>query len=93
MRKVDLFEAIRRDHVVRGWSIRRAAREHRVSRKTVRQALLSAMPPERRVPVRGAPVLGPARPFIEQVLVADAAPGVPVKQRHTAHRIWERVRG
>ncbi len=38
-------------------------------------------------------MLGPAKPFIEQVLVADAAPGVPAKQRHTAHRIWERVRG
>ncbi len=86
---MDLFEAIRRDHQVRGWSIRRVAREQRVSRRTVRQALLSAVPPERRVPVRWAPTLGAAKPFIDQVLEADVE--APRKQRHTAHRIWERV--
>jgi len=42
------------------------------------------------VPAREAPVLGPAKPFIEAVLEADRE--APRKQQHTAHRIWERIR-
>jgi hypothetical protein len=90
MRKVELFEAIRRDHVVRGWSVRQLARVHKVGRGTVRQALTSAMPPERKVPARAAPVMGVLRPFIDGILETDRE--VPRKQRHTAHRIWERCR-
>ena len=90
MRKVELFEAIRRDHAVHGWGVRRLACVHHVGRGTVRQALSSAVPPRRRIPRRKAPVLGPAKPFIEAVLEADRQ--APRKQRHTSHRIWERVR-
>src|SRR5438105_14085590 len=90
MRKVELFEAIRRDQAVHGWGVRRLAKQHGVSRRVVRQALSSALPPPRRAPVREAPVLGPAKPFIEAVLEADRE--APRKQRHTAHRIWERTR-
>ena len=90
MRKVELFEAIRRDHAVHGWGVRRMARFHKVSRTTVRLALASAVPPGRKVPTRGAPVMGAAKPFIEMVLEADRL--APRKQRHTAHRIWERIR-
>jgi transposase len=90
MRKVELFEAIRRDQAVHGWGVRRLAKQHGVGRRLVRQALSSALPPPRRAPVREAPVLGPAKPFIEAVLEADRE--APRKQRHTAHRIWERTR-
>lgn len=90
MRKVDLFETIRRDHLVRGQSIRHIARTLRVSRRTIRTALLSATPPERKAAVRRSPVLGSAKPFIEMVLEGDRK--APRKQRHTAHRIWERLR-
>jgi transposase len=90
MRKVELFEVIRRDHAVHGWGVRRLARVHRVGRRTVRQALSSAVPPPRPRPRREAPVLGPAKPLIESVLEADRQ--APRKQRHTAHRIWERIR-
>ena len=56
--RVELFARIRRDARVKGSSIRCLAREHRVSRRTVRQALAAAEPPVRRVPARGAPKLG-----------------------------------
>ncbi len=89
MRKVEMFEAIRRDRVAHGWGLRRLARVHRVGRSTVREALASSVPPERKVPTRSAPVMGAAKPFIEMVLEGDRE--VPRKQRHTAHRIWRRI--
>lgn len=61
MRKGELFEAIRRDHALPGWGRRRLAREHQVGRRTVRQALKSAVPPERKAPLRLAPVLFPGQ--------------------------------
>ena len=90
MRKVELFEVIRRDHAVHGWGVRRLSKVHRVHRRLVRQALHTALPPPRPVPAREAPVLGPAKPFIEAVLATDRE--APRKQQHTAHRIWERIR-
>ena len=50
--KVELFEAIRRDHRREGLSIRALSDKYEVHRRTVRQALESAVPPERKVPVR-----------------------------------------
>jgi hypothetical protein len=85
MRKVELFEAIRIDHRVKRWGVRRLAREHHVHRRLVRQALRSALPPERKQPLRPAPVLFRVKPFIEEILEKDRQVGR--KQRHTAHRI------
>ena len=90
MRKVELFEVIRRDHAVHGWGVRRLSKVHRVHRRLVRQALSTALPPPGQVPAREAPVLGPAKPFIEALLATDRE--APRKQQHTAHRIWERIR-
>lgn len=90
MQKVELFEAIRRDHALRGVSVRQLARTYRVGRRTVRQALASAVPPERQAASRAAPVLGAAKPFIDLIMKQDRT--APAKQRHTAHRIWERIR-
>ena len=90
MRKVEVFEAIRRDRAARGWGTRRLAKEHGVGRDTVRQALRSAVPPERKIPERTAPVMDQVKPFIEAILATDRE--APRKQRHTAHRIWERIR-
>lgn len=86
---MELFARIRRDARVRGLSIRSLAREHRVSRRTVRQALAAAEPPVRRVPARGSPKLDPLKGAIEVMLLADL--DAPRKQRHTAQRIFDRL--
>src|SRR6266487_2544038 len=64
-------------------------REYEHGGGTIR-ALASAMPPERKIPERERPKLAAAIPFIEAVLEADRK--APRKQRHTAHRIWMRLR-
>jgi transposase len=89
--RVELFERIRRDRDREGLSIRALARKHGVHRRAVRQALASPLPPERRRPEgRPAPKLGPYRQLIDSWLLADRE--APRKQRHTARRIWERLR-
>jgi transposase len=89
--RVELFERIRRDREREGLSIRVLACRHGVHRRTVRQALASPWPPPRKRPAgRPAPKLGPYRPLIDGWLRADKE--APRKQRHTAKRIWERLR-
>ena len=88
--RVELFEQIRRDWRAGGSSIRELAVRHHVHRRTVRQALASAVPPPRQVyPPRRRPALGPYTQVIDEWLVADR--DVPRKQRHTARRIWRRL--
>jgi transposase len=88
--RVEQFEQIRRDREREGLSIRALAERHGVHRRAVRQALASAVPPPKRVPVdRPAPKLGPYRAIVDEWLEADRV--APRKQRHTAKRIWARV--
>jgi len=86
---VEQFERIRRDKREEDVSVRALARRHKVHRRTVRQALASALPPPRVVPARAAPVLDPWKPIIREWLVADRT--APRKQRHTARRVHGRL--
>jgi transposase len=88
--KVELFEQIRRDRRIEGLSIRELAERHRVHRRTVRQALASALPPARKAyPRRPRPAIDPYIEVIDSWLLADR--DVPRKQRHTARRVWQRL--
>jgi transposase len=88
--RVELFEAIRRDARLEGLSIRDLADRHRVHRRTVREALNSAVPPARKpYPVRRCPAIEPWAAVVDAWLVADQE--MPRKQRHTARRVWQRL--
>ena len=88
--KVELFEQIRREYEFGVGAIKGAAAKLGVHRRMVRQALANADPPPRRRSERERPAIGPLRPFIDAILETDRK--APRKQRHTAHRIFERIR-
>lgn len=87
--RVELFEQIRRDHRVEGLGIRALADRHRVHRRTVRQALASAVPPPRKPAVRVSPRLERFKPAVDAMLREDL--DAPRKQRHTARRVLARL--
>lgn len=86
---MELYERIRRDRRVDGLSVRALADKHHVHRRTVREALASAVPPPRKTPVRDAPAMGPYKEIVRGWLVEDQK--VHRKQRHTARRVWQRL--
>jgi transposase len=89
--KVEVYGRVRRAVHVDGMSVRQTAREFGLSRKTVRKMLEYSAPPgyQRKAPVR-RPKLGPWLGIIDQILEDDQSR--PNKQRHTARRIYDRLR-
>jgi transposase len=76
---------LRRD----GLTIRQIADQLHHSPKTILKALDHPQPPPRPSAPRPAPVFGPFRPFVDEILAADAT--APRKQRHTASQIYRRL--
>ncbi|MGW0392082.1 IS21 family transposase [Streptomyces sp. NPDC003042] len=90
MQRVELFERIRRDRRLEDVSVRELARRYGVHRRVVRQALDSALPPQRKAPVTRRTALDPAKGWIDEMLRSDLT--APPKQRHTNKRILDRLR-
>jgi len=88
--KVELFENIRREYEFGEGTIRGVARKLCVHRRVVREAIDDAVPVPRKKPNRRHWKLKPAIPLIEEILDKDRT--APRKQRHTAHRIWVRIK-
>ena len=88
---MEIYGRVRRAVRVEGRSQRAVAREFGLSRETVRKMLQFAVPPgyQRQQPIR-RPKLGPWLGVIDAILDDDKQR--PVKQRHTAKRIFERLR-
>ena len=87
---VEEREAIRRAYFVEDKTIRQIAREFKCSRRTVRKAIASAEPAGYTLKVaRPAPVLGPYKARIEQLLAENER--MPRKQRRTGHKIYEAI--
>ena len=88
--KVELFEQIRREYEFGVGTIQGVSRKLRVHRRLVREAIRSAIPAQRKKTKRPQVKMAPAVEFIDAILEEDRK--APRKQRHTAKRIWERIR-
>ena len=91
MYKVERYVRVRRACMVEGMSTREAARVFGLHRDTVRKMLEYSVPPGYRRHLQPRrPKLDPYRGVIDRILEDDRS--LPKKQRHTAKRIYERLR-
>src|SRR4051812_30324791 len=89
--QVEVYGAVRRYVLVEGHSRREAARVFGLSRDTIAKMCRYSVPPGyQRTKPPAKPKLGPLTPVIDAILAADRS--APAKQRHTAKRIFERLR-
>ena len=90
MKKVELFEQIRKSYFIERKGIREVAKLYGIHRRQVRQAIECAIPPDRKLRVGPCKVLLPnLREVIIEWLKTDLK--APRKQRHTGKRIYERL--
>ena len=91
MLSVELYGRVRHACHIEGLSQREAARRFGIHRTTVRKMLTFSVPPGyRRTKPPSRPKLEAFTAIIDAILAADRAS--PPKQRHTAKRIFERLR-
>jgi len=92
MRTVEDYEAIRRAYFIEKQSIRAIHRRLGYDLDTIRKAIVDAGPkPYKLAKPREAPVIGPYKQRIDELL--QESKKQRRKQRYTAHRIFEILRG
>lgn len=88
---MELWAEIRRRVLTGEISKREACRIYEIHWLTLKKILTHEEPPGyRRTKPPRRPTIEPVLPIIRQILDDDAR--APKKQRHTAHRIWQRLR-
>jgi transposase len=89
--QVEVYAAVRQYVLLEGHSRREAASVFGLSRDTIAKMCRFSVPPgyQRSKPPE-KPKLGPLTPVIDAILASDRS--APPKQRHTAKRIFERLR-
>lgn len=91
MISVGVYEVLQRKHQIEGKPIKRIARETGLSRNTVRKYVRDPkLPAYNRAAPYARPTLGDFTEIVEQILADDR--DLPRKRRHTAKRIFERLR-
>ena len=92
MYRVDVYLRVRRAVMVEGKSIREVSREFGLHRDTVRKMLAYSVPPgyRRQSPPKSVPNWSPS--LVSSTGSWRTTSGVLRKQRHTAKRIFERLR-
>lgn len=90
MYTVEIYEKVRRAHLIDGKSQRQIARELGIHRRSIQRMLTHSSPPgyQRIVPA-ARPKLSAHISWIDELLESDKK--VHVKQRHSAKRIYERL--
>jgi len=91
MYAVEVYASVRQFVFVQGRSQREAVRVFGLSRETISKICRFSLPPGyTRTKPAEKPKLGPLLSVVDTILEADRT--TPVKQRHTAKRIFERLR-
>ena len=87
------WEEIRHKVLREGVSKRQIMRDEKIHRKTLEKILGNSTPPGYRMKKpRKRPKIGPFEDRIREILKEDKNPKIPKKQRHTAKKIFERLR-
>jgi len=89
---MEQWNKIRQQVLRDGVSIRQVERETGLHRDTIKKILAHSAPPGFACPARDKPKLGPYLERIGAILQAEKDEHIPQKQRHTAKRIFERLR-